>query len=284
MLEGVRIVRRASRRTAIDGGPAAVLYQIEALIEQVCEGLDVRSFAGIAIASAGPLDSVQGVILGIPTIPGWENFPIRSAMEDRYGLPVLLENDAFAATFGEWRHGAGSGLEHMCYLTVSTGIGGGAILDGKLLRGNRGMAAHVGHLKLSQAGPRCACGASGCFEALASGSAFEARARATMGNVDAAQVFQGARAGDPECLSLAEREAKYLGQGITSMIHAFSPEKVIMGGGLSQAFDVLEKGIHRVVQSQAMAPFKGVRVVRAELGDNSGLVGAAALLHERQGV
>ena len=281
LLEGTQIIRRASAMTALKGGPSSVLAQIDALIAEVCDGTDPKSTAGIAIASAGPLDTEAGIILGIPTIQGWENFPVRSVLADRFGLPVFLENDAIAAAFGEWRHGAGRGLQHMSYLTVGTGIGGGFVVDGRLIRGSKGMAGHVGHMRLSQDGPKCSCGALGCFEALASGSAFEARAAAQTSAVSAKRVFEGARAGDPRCLSLVEQEASYLGQGITSIIHLFSPEHVVMGGGLSQAFDLLEPGIHAVTRSEAMVPFKDVRVVQAELGDNSGLVGAAAMMLER---
>jgi glucokinase len=295
LLEGTRIIRRASAKTAITGGPSAVLAQFETLIDEVCDAKDPKLSAGIAISSAGPLDSEAGVILGIPTIPGWDNFPIVPVLEDRYGVSVLLENDGIAAAFGEWRHGAGRALKHMAYLTVSTGIGGGFVVDGRLLHGSKGMAGHLGHMRLSQDGPQCSCGAMGCFEAFASGKALEARAHATShtrpsgflelaahaGAVSAKQVFEGARAGDPQCLSLVDAEAKYLGQGITSIIHLFSPQLVIMGGGLSQAFDLLAPGIHAVIRSDAMVPFKDVRVVQAELGDNSGLIGAAALMFER---
>jgi glucokinase len=297
LLAGTRIIRRASAKTAVAGGPSAVLSQFEKLIAEVCDGDDPKSTSGIAISSAGPLDSEAGIILGIPTIPGWDNFPICAALSDLSGLPVFLENDAIAAAFGEWRHGAGRGLQNMSYLTVSTGIGGGFVVDGKLIHGRKGMAGHVGHIQLSQGGPRCSCGATGCFEALASGTALDARAlhasgaqpdgflalAAQTGVVGAKQVFEGARAGDPQCLSLVEEEARYLGQGIRSIIHLFSPQRVVMGGGVSQAFDLLETGIHAEIQADAMPPFKNVRVVRAELGDNSGLIGAGAMMLERLG-
>lgn len=295
LLEGPRIIRRASAETAVTGGPPAILSQFETLIDQVCDGTDPKSTAGIAISSAGPLDSEAGIILGIPTIPGWEIFPIRSVLSDRFDLPVLLENDGIAAAFGEWRHGAGRGLQNMSYLTVSTGIGGGIVVDGRLMRGIKGLAGHVGHMRLSQAGPQCACGASGCFEALASGTALGIRGRAASRAlpsgflglaaqtdvVSARQVFEGARAGDQQCLSLVAQEARYLGQGITSMIHLFSPERVVMGGGVAQAFGLMETGIHEVIRADALPPFKDVRVVQAELSDNSGLIGAAAMMLER---
>jgi glucokinase len=283
-LNGPQILRRASEKTAAQGGPDAILSQIDRLVAEVAAGTAPGSIAGIAIASAGPLDSDEGVILGIPTLPGWDGFPIRSVLAERTGLPVLLENDAIAAAFGEWRHGAGAGLGHVAYLTVSTGIGGGFVIDGKVVRGRKGMAGHVGHIRIADDGPRCSCGATGCFEAFASGSAFEARAAQHFGQITAKEVFEAARVGDPLGTALVAQEAEYLGQGITSIIHLVSPELVVMGGGLSQAFDLLNTGIHDVIERDAMAPFKDVKVVPAVLGDNSGLIGAAALMHEKRGI
>ncbi len=297
LCEGPRILVRASKKTDLAGGPTDIVKQFESLIDEVSAGADRGDIAGVGLSSAGPVDTELGIVLGIPTIPGWENIPICTLLSNRVGLPVHLENDAIAAALGEWRHGAGQGLQNMVYLTVSTGIGGGAVVDGRLLHGRKGMAAHVGHMRLAQEGPRCKCGAVACFEAFASGTALAERARAageadpagflglTLKNksIGALQVFEGAREGDPQCRLLVDQEAAYLGQGITSIIHAFSPEQVVLGGGLSHSFDLLEAGIHAVIAADAMAPFKQVRVVPSMLGDNSGLVGAATMALERAG-
>lgn len=295
LFEGHHILGRAVARTDIAGGPKAVMDQIEHLAAQACAGEGRYAIRGIGICSAGPLDAEAGVILGIPTIPGWEDFPIVDELSARMGHRVLLENDAIAATFGEWRLGAGRGLSHMAYVTVSTGIGGGAVVDGRLIHGNKGMAGHFGHIRLAQEGPRCACGTIGCFEALASGTALGGRARkaagefpgtylaeaAKRGSVEASDVIEGARVGDLVCLSLVREEARFLGQGLTGIVHALSPQRVVMGGGLSLAFDLFESGIHEVIASDAMPPFRDVQVVRAEMGDNSGLAGIAAMVAER---
>lgn len=290
VVDGARVLRRAAARTDVVGGPASVMEQFAALVREVMDGEDLRSVAGIGIAAAGPLDTGTGVVLGIPTIPGWEGFALRQAIADRFGLPVVLENDAIAAAYGEWRHGAGRGLRHMVYVTVSTGIGGGAVVDGHLLRGRRGMAGHVGHLRLApDDGPVCACGARGCFEALASGTALGIRAKAArmkgpsgylggISGIEACHVFEGARAGDPQCLELVADEARLLGRGFTSIIHLFSPDRIVMGGGVAEGFDLLSDGIHAVIRAEAVAPFRDVPVVRAELGGNAGIVGAAALV------
>ena len=287
-----KMLKRAALPTDISGGPTAVLHQMESLVEQISEGIDIADCAGIGLSTAGPVDTQAGVILGIPTLPGWQGFPILSTLKKRFGLPVYVENDAIASALGEWRHGAGRNIQNLVYVTVSTGIGGGAVVDGRLLHGRMGMVAHVGHMRLAQQGPTCGCGAIGCFEAFASGTALAKRASiasrdqnsaylgeiAKNGIVGAVHVFDGAKAGDNQCIALVEEEAKYLGQGITSLIHLFSPERVILGGGVSEGFDMLQTGIHTLIKSDAMDPFKQVPVVRSELGDNSGLIGAATMV------
>ncbi|MEO0547276.1 MAG: ROK family protein [Pseudomonadota bacterium] len=292
LFEGETLLRRASANTDVTNGPAGILDQFEALFMDVSQGISNDGIAGIGLASAGPIDTVEGTVPGIPTIPGLENFAIRETLSARLGQPVLVENDAIAAAYGEWQFGAGQGLDNLVYLTVSSGIGGGAVVDGRLLHGRKGMAGHVGHLRLTLDGPRCLCGANGCFEALASGNALGGRARqavetdltgylgatAKSSMVSAKDVFDGARLGDAQCLSLVDDEARYLGHGIVSLIHIFSPERVILGGGVSSAFDLLEPIIHSIIRTNAVGPFRDVKVVQAALGDNSGLVGAAALV------
>jgi glucokinase len=291
LVQGAQILRRASARTDVAGGPNAVVAQFRQLISEICAPEERARVAGVGIAAPGPLDSETGTILHIPTLPQWDMFPLRETMQRELGLPVVVENDGIAAAYGEWKHGAGQGLRHLVYITVSTGIGGGVVVDGRLLRGRRGMAGHVGHFQMAAEGPACACGATACFEALASGTALGRRAQKAAQDgcggflaemrkseaVDSRHVVRGARGGDQLCLALLAEEARYLGAGFTGIIHLFSPERVIMGGGVSQAFDLLERGIHAVIARDALPPFKEVQVVAAELGDNSGLVGAAAL-------
>jgi glucokinase len=297
LVDGGAVVRRAAARTDVEGGPAAVLHQIEKLVAQICAEEERKTLLGVGISSPGPLDTETGTVLHIPTLPRWEGFPLRDALAETLGLPVVLENDGIAAAYGEWRFGAGHGLQHLVYVTVSTGIGGGVIVDGHLLHGRRGMAGHVGHFRMAPDGPTCACGATACFEAFASGTALGRRAReaaerspngflgriAAETRIEARHVEEGARKGDAACLALLQEEAAYLGRGFTGLIHLYSPERLIMGGGVSQAFDLLEPEIHSVIQRDAIHPFRDVRVVRAALGDNSGLVGAAALAMEHAG-
>jgi glucokinase len=289
LLRNGEILARAAQPTDIAGGPAAVLAQIDALVAEIKGAANVAP-VGIGICAPGPLDSGSGVVLDIPTLPGWRDFALRDAVAQRYGLPALLENDGIAAAFGEWGFGAGLGVQNLVYVTVSTGIGGGVVADGRLLHGHRGMAGHVGHLRLAAEGPRCPCGGIGCFEAFASGSALGQRAReaaaaggflaeaARHARLEARHVVAGARAGDAICRALLDEEADYLAQGFISLVHLYSPERIILGGGVSQAFDLIGDRVFAGVQAGVMPAFREVRIAPAALGDNSGLIGAAALV------
>jgi glucokinase len=283
------VLARAAQPTDIAGGPAAVLAQFDALVAEVKSAANVAP-VGIGICAPGPLDSSSGVVLDIPTLPGWHDFPLRDAVAARYGLPALLENDGIAAAFGEWRFGAGRGAQNLVFVTVSTGIGGGVVADGRLLHGHRGMAGHVGHLRLAPEGPRCPCGGIGCFEAFASGSALGRRARDTAARsggflaeaaqqerIEARHVVVGARAGDAACRALLDEEADYLARGFISLVHLFSPELIVLGGGVSQAFDLIGQRLAAGVRDGVMPAFRDVRIVPAALGDNCGLIGAATL-------
>jgi glucokinase len=264
--------------------------QIAALVHEVSRGVDRAALAGVGVCSPGPLDSEAGVVLVIPTLPGWVDIPLTAWLAEALGLPVRLDNDAVTAALGEWRFGAGRGLSDFVYVTVSTGIGGGVIAGGRVLRGRRNLAAHLGHMVTAPDGAVCQCGNHGCWEAQASGTAFGERARrlaaqapgsalhALGATLNPQHVIEAARAGDALALELVAHEAQLLGVGIVSLLHIFSPQAVVIGGGVSAGFDLLHPGIDAYVQANAMPPFRDVPVVAATLGPNSGLVGAACLV------
>ena len=290
LVQGGRVLKRAALRTDVSGGPEAVMRQFLTLAIEVTEGVSSRPQA-VGIAAPGPLDTIAGVVDHIPTLPGWEEFPLRARLSELLNLPAVVENDGIAAAYGEWQYGAGRGVSNMVFATVSTGLGGGVIADGRLLHGRRGMAAHIGHFRMAIDGPICSCGGKGCFEAFAAGTALGKRAQVVAGaklhsyigqiavaeTVTSRHVVEGARTGDAACLALLEEEARFLGIGFTSLAHIFSPERIVMGGGVSLAFDLLSDTIHATIRAEAMAPFKSTPVVPALLGDNAGLVGAARL-------
>ncbi|MDQ0456333.1 ROK family protein [Rhizobium paknamense] len=295
--EAGRMLARAEEPTAATAGPERVLAQIRHLVDGLTSSLGPIPLMGIGVSAPGPIDTVSGIARDIPTLLGFSDFPLKSELQKRFDFPVTLENDGIAAAIGEWQFGAGKGRQHLVYVTVSTGIGGGVIADGRVLRGRKGMAGHVGHMSVMPDGALCPCGNRGCFEAYGSGTAFTQRARerafsceemtllGTGGStIDSRSVFAAARAGDGLANSLIDEEAQILGRGFVSLIHMFSPDLLIMGGGLSQEFERLRPGIQNYISQWAMPAFKDVMVTPAALGQNSGLVGAAALLFLTEGV
>src|SRR5512136_2574885 len=169
-LEG-QFLRRVACPTEAAQGQEAVLRRLVARIQEVRQGIPDKDILGVGIGSPGPVDALAGLIISPPNLPGWEEVPLRDVLEQRLSLPVRLANDANAAALGEWAFGKGRGRQNVAYVTISTGVGGGVIAEGRLLLGHRGLAAEVGHMTLQSDGPRCNCGNYGCWEALASGTA-----------------------------------------------------------------------------------------------------------------
>ncbi|MEI9401693.1 ROK family protein [Mesorhizobium argentiipisi] len=289
---GGEVVARVWEPTMTEAGSEAVIGRIIALANKLLTDHPQAKVIGIGACAPGPLDPKAGIVIGPPTLSGWHNVPMIDILSRQFGLPVRLENDANAAALGEWRYGAGRGSESLVFVTVSTGIGGGVIADGHIYHGRRGLAAEIGHMTITGEGGRCFCGNVGCFEAVASGTALGRRAtqltasgdgsalRRLSGNgdVSARHVVEAARTGDAAARDLVDAEARWLGIGFTNLLHLYSPEVIVMGGGLSNGFDLLAPGIRATIDERAMQVYRDVPVVRAELGDRAGLVGAASLI------
>lgn len=278
MDEAGAVLRHAQVPTAARAGPAAVIAQMERLVEEVGAGLTP---IGIGIGSPGPLDAEAGIVLHAPMLTGWWDVPLAQMVAERTGLPTMIENDANAAALAEWRFGAGQGARHLVYVTVSTGIGGGIIIDGRLLHGYRGMAGEIGHMAITEAPIPCACGGLGCFEALASGSALGRRAREAglRGDapVSAREVALLADEGQPLARALMRDEARYLGLGFTNLLHLYAPEVIVVGGGLSACLPAMAADIEAVIAARAMPAFRTVPLRAAGLGARAGVIGAALI-------
>jgi len=294
------IIRRQRWDTNAQAGPSAVIERMEAAVRETVAPEGLARVAGIGVGAPGPLNPWQGVVLGAPNLPGWNAVPLRDMMQNGLGVPVYLGNDANLAALGELYFGAGQGLRNIVYITVSTGVGGGVISDGHLLLGANGLAGEIGHMTIEANGPRCACGNLGCLEALASGTAIarEARARLATGTqtamrdlahgdperVTAVLVEQAARQGDAVAAAILHTAATYLGIGVVNVLHLFDPEMVIIGGGVSQAGELVFDPVFEVVQQRAMLPYRArTRIVRAQLADDAGLMGALALVMSEGG-
>lgn len=287
-----KILAFAAVPTQAQAGPEVVIGQIEALAATVHAEAPELSILGVGIGAPGPLDPLAGIAVGPPTLAGWHDVPLADILGRRLGLPVRLENDANAAALGEWRFGAGHGVRSLVFVTVSTGIGGGVVADGRILHGRRGLAAEIGHMTITNEGERCVCGVVGCFEAIASGTALGRRANAATSPLDGStlrrlsanaevtgrHVVEAARLQDDLALALLEEEARWLGLGFTNLLHLYSPDVLVVGGGIANGLDLMAPVIGATIRQRAMRAYRDVPVVQAQLGRHAGLVGVASLV------
>ncbi len=284
-----RVRARRETPTQAREGPDSVIGRMVALARELLSEAE-GSVRAVGVGAPGPLDPEAGVILSAPNLPGWRGVPLRDRLEEALGLPVFLGNDANVAALAEARWGAGRGLRHLVYLTVSTGIGGGVLVDGRLLLGDRGLAGELGHLPVEVDGPPCGCGGRGHLEAIASGTALarEAEALAASGASPylaarpaprtAADLGEAARSGDPAAQAALRRAGEALGAGLVAYLHLFSPQKIVLGGGVALGLgELLVAPARARVQRDAMPPYRQVPIVYTGLGDDVGLLGAAAL-------
>jgi glucokinase len=249
-------------------------------------GVDAEEIAGIGIGCGGPLDPERGVLIAPLHLPGWTDVPITELAAAAFELPAVLENDATAAAAAEYRHGAGRGTLNMVYLTVSTGVGGGVVIDGRLFRGSTGNGGELGHVTVDWHGRRCrGCGRRGCLEAYASGTSIAERAREAGMDVEtSADVAAAALAGNEVAAKVWDETCEALACGVTSLVNLFEPELVVIGGGVTRAGEQLLSPVRELVGAQAIGlPGRTVEIVQAALGDAVGVVGAAAVAYERLG-
>jgi glucokinase len=235
------------------------------------------------------VDLAAGKVFNPPNLPGWNDVSLVSHIQSALGLPAVLENDANAAALGEFRYGAGKGVRSLVYFTVSTGIGGGIILDGKVWHGLKDAAGEVGHMTVCPDGPVCGCGSRGCLEAMASGPSIARRAREAVAAgrstrlrevpvVTSADVVRLAQEGDAVAREVWDAAVKFLGIGVAAAITILAPERVVLGGGVTRAgdflFDPLRAEVRRRVK---LVPVESVPILPAMLGPDVGILGAAAL-------
>jgi glucokinase len=268
-----------------DQGPDRVLPRLFALGRRVVaeSGVTWPEIHAVGIGCGGPLDAEHGILIAPPHLPGWHDVPVRALAEREYGRPAALENDATAAAAGEHRWGAGAGTRNMVYLTISTGVGGGVVIDDRLYRGAMGNGGELGHVTVDWHGRRCkGCGRLGCLEAYVSGTSIAERAReAGLDLASAEDVARAARAGDPGAGAVWDETVEALACGLTSIVNLFEPELVVVGGGVSRSGEQLLAPVRESVRASSMAPAaKGVDIVVSALGDQVGVVGAAAILFD----
>ena len=283
------VVALRREETAAREGPEAVIGRIVGAVRHVA-GLVAAaggSVRGVVLGAAGIVSSGEGVVVSSPNLPGWRDIPLRDRVAGEVGLPVLLENDANAAAFGEHWRGAGRGCSSMALVTLGTGVGGGLVLGGELWRGADGMAGEIGHLTIDPGGRTCRCGNIGCLETYASATGIVDRYRELAGlepSVGADGVHGLALEGDANARQAFREAGRALGIAFAALVNLLNPERIVVGGGVLPAWDLFMPAAEQELRRRAfVAPVSRVRLVAAALGDLAGVTGAAGLLWRRCG-
>ncbi len=256
-------------------------------------GNDLKDIESIGFGCPGQIDSEKGIVKLLPNIPGWIDVNLAEIMTNEFKLPTKIDNDVRVATLGEYTFGAGKGCKNLICITVGTGVGSGIIVDGKLVKGASMTAGEIGHMTLiDNGGPLCGCGNTGCLEALASGPAIVKMANEYLMSGKSTKfkelagsspitphiVYQAALQGDKVALRIFKTVGYWLGIALANLTNILNPEKIIVGGGVGQAGNLLIEPIREVIDNRALSlPAKAVEIVPAELGESAGVIGASLL-------
>ncbi len=297
------IIAQVKVDTRAKEGVSKVVQRIKDTVYKVIEmaGVTVDNLAGICISSPGPLNTKKGVVLSVATL-GWENIPISKIISDEFNVPVYLENDANVAAYGEKCFGAGIGCKDLIYITVSTGVGSGIIINNKIYHGKHDSSGEFGHICIERGGKKCSCGNNGCLQAYASGTAIADIAKEEVRrnrdskilnysnncieHISCLSVEKAAIEKDNTALKIWTMAGINLGHGISILMQMFDPEMVIIGGGVSNAWDLFYPDMMDTIRLHTYKLiFEDCAVVRAKLGANAGALGAAMIavdnLHAR---
>ena len=276
------------KRIPTRGKDQSALERLIGLVAELWPADD--TVCGIGMAAPGPINPKLGIIYSAPNIPGWERLPLVQIIHDRFKVPTKLGNDANLAALGEWRYGAGQGYHYLIYLTISTGIGGGVIMDDRLLLGHHGLAAELGHVTILPDGPICSCGHRGHLEAVASGTAIShyvadqlaqgvPSSLSISSNPSGRDISLAAEQGDPLAKSALSRAGSFIGYALGDYLHIFNPSIIILGGGVSRSGPFLMEPLRTAMAERVISPeyLQGLVITTAALGDDAGLLGALAL-------
>lgn len=283
------ILKEIIVKTEAEKGHEQIVQKIKDSIAHVLDGVDKADVNAIGIGSPGPLDIKNGLIAEPPNLP-FKNYNIIKDLKDEFDLPVYLDNDANAATLAEFMFGAGFGTENMVYVTASTGVGGGAILNGRIYRGSTANALEVGHTTINVTGKRCGCGNRGCVEALCSGTAIRNAAleavrsniTTTLKNfgeeVTSKEVFEEASKGDRVANEILDEALSYLGAAVSNYANTFDPDMIVVGGGITNGGEIVFDKIREEMEKRCLGPIvRHCKVSKAKLEGQAGVLGAVAL-------
>jgi glucokinase-like ROK family protein len=284
-----QILEEAEEPFRIADGPEQCLEEGDRALRSVLEkrGLKISDLSAIGLGVPGPVITDTGMVMAPPIMPGWDRFPIRATLENRWKVPLALNNDANFGAVGEWVFGAGRGEKNIAFIKVGSGIGAGLIINRQVFGGTTGSAGEIGHLTIDENGPLCSCGNHGCLEAFAGGHAIELQAkklvesgkRTLLSDVNQAitvrEVAEAARRGDLAAQEILNRSGTFIGIAVAGLINLVNPSVVIVGGGVAEVGDLLTAPIRKVVRERSLrAAEHAVKITTAMLGRRSTLIGA----------
>ena len=289
------VIHQMSVPTLARDGHEALMKRMAGLFLQMIEwaGMKKEDIGGIGIGVPGVLDMEKGETLFLPNLPGtWPHVPLGDTITNLTGLPTVLLNDVRSITNGEWRFGAGRGVDTVAVFAIGTGIGGGLVINGQLHLGIGGTGGELGHMTIDYSGPTCGCGSKGCLEAFASGPAIAAMGMKAvtqglttrigemceydLNRITPELIAQAAQAGDQIAIEIYERAGFYIGIAAANVCVAVGPRRIIIGGGVAQVGDILLEPIRRTLHERVtVIPIQQVEVVPSQLGDNAGVIGVA---------
>lgn len=285
------IIEKTTVPTRAKEGEEAVMARIIESVEMVLEtsGLPEDELLAIGVGSPGPLDADKGAIITTPNLP-FRNYSLTDPLEKRFGVPAFLDNDANVAAIGEWKFGAGQGFRNVLYVTVSTGVGGGAVLNGRPYHGATSNALEIGHMTIEPSSPyQCNCGNYGDVEALCSGTAISDRAKEAIDAgrstiltrhdiITTYEIYQAYREGDPLSIELLHKAWDYLGIAVANLILAFDPDVIAIGGGVARIGEDMFDRVRASAKKHCFGfMYDAVRIVPTGLSQDTGVIGAVAL-------
>jgi glucokinase-like ROK family protein len=290
------VIRQLSEEVAVSAGPQAVLARVLALTRKQLAELGVERPAGIGVGIPGPVDFHTGVPVSPPIMPGWDGYPVRDVLSRELGAPALVDNDANVMALGEQHSGVARSADDFLFIKIGTGIGCGIVVDGGLYRGVDGSAGDIGHVRVEEFGPTCACGNTGCLEAFFGGAALArdalAAARAGLseslqhqlvagGGLSAVEVGVALSQGDAQATQLVRDGGRRVGQVLAGLVSFFNPGLIVIGGGVALLGNTLLAEVRSVVYRRSLPlATRNLPVVLSELGDTAGVIGAARLISD----
>jgi glucokinase len=282
------ILDRHKEDTHSTDGWRSVVSRLAENIERLQKTAIGKGFilAAAGVGAPGVIKMDKGIVVKSPNFPDWNNLPLKEELEKAVHIPVFVENDANAAALGEQWRGAGRGINSMIHLTLGTGVGGGIVLNNKIWQGADGMAGEIGHMTLIPDGRPCGCGNTGCLEMYASArgilqsyrEAFEAAGTKPSAEITSEQIYQAARNGETAARRVMQEMGRMLGIGIANLINIFNPQMIVLGGGVKDAWPLFIDAVHEEIMRRAFrVPAERTKIVPSLLGDDAGMVGAAAV-------